>query len=241
MSQPPDDELLRTARLAELGLMTASLAHELRQPLFAVKSLAQIAQSQLAGEGPCAALVRTLLDQVAHMERLTDDLCQYAREPGPQAGPVDCGATIEQAVAMLSHRARRKGVRLRAEVQVGLGAVVADPVGALQVLVNVLQNAIDASPDQHEVLIHASAEPRHVLVQVRDQGPGLAAGLAERVFEPFVTTKAPGEGTGLGLALCRRVMRDAGGEIRFDPVEVGAQVSLRWRAWDPSVVRARGE
>ncbi|MBK7757376.1 MAG: hypothetical protein IPI35_13435 [Deltaproteobacteria bacterium] len=118
MTDDPADEL-RTARLAELGLLAASLAHEVRQPLFAIKSLTQLADAQLARGGDAAharSLLRSLLEQVDLLERVVDGVRLYSRAPGEGLSPVDCAACIEEVVALMRHRALARRVTLRVEL-----------------------------------------------------------------------------------------------------------------------------
>ena len=217
MTDDPADEL-RTARLAELGLLAASLAHEVRQPLFAIKSLTQLADAQLARGGDAAharSLLRSLLEQVDLLERVVDGVRLYSRAPGEGLSPVDCAACIEEVVALMRHRALARRVTLQVELGDGLSAGLADPTA-------LTQNALDASPPDSIVVLRAFRFEEGLAVEVHDQGCGVPETLSERIFDPFFTTKAPEEGTGLGLALSRRLASAWEGRLDLVPSEIGA-------------------
>lgn len=214
MSTPLDPRLQEQARLAELGMMVAGLGHELRQPLFAIKSIAQLLQ-QSGGENP--EMVQSLLEQVGHMEQLVEALGCYSRKPQDQ-GLVDVDATLAQIQRWLGPRARKAGVELR--IVAGAGQAVAmDPVALTQILVNLCNNALDVAASS--VDLSAECAEGVVLVRVRDDGPGLTVS-AEQAFTPFVTTKEAGKGTGLGLSISRQLAEGAGGSLELLDVPVGA-------------------
>ena len=223
MSQPTDD----TARLAELGLLTATLTHELRQPLFALRSLVQLLGARLDGEHN--ELIAELLVQADLLGELVEGGGTYARRSEDAAEPVDTGAVIDQAVRLLRHRAARKGAVLEVERDFTLGAARADRVALMQALVNVINNAIDACSGR--VLVRNRLEGGEIVVEVEDDGPGIPAELAERVLEPFFTTKEPGKGTGLGLAISRELVRGCGGDLELDTTGHGALVRVALPVW----------
>lgn len=219
----------RLARLAELGLITATLAHEQRQPLFAVKAIAQLLERQV-DEGS-ARLVGDLLGQVEHLERLIDGVGRYARAPDGVLSPMDLRSVVRSAADLMLHRARRRGVELAVNAATGLPAAKADSTAVMQILVNLLQNAIDVSGPSSSVVIVAAEAEGWLVAEVRDHGPGLPPELAERVFEPFFTTKAPGEGTGLGLSISRELAEASGGSLELHPAEPGTRAVLRLPRW----------
>ena len=216
MSQHDGDR----GRLAELGLLTASLNHELRQPLFAIKSLAQMLEQQLNGQAQ--PLTGELLRQVEYLERLVEGVGAYSRRSGEEAAPVDTGAVMESACELLRFRGKRHNVELVWERCDVMPAARADHVALLQVLVNLVNNAIDASPAGGSVWVSHRLVDERVVVTVKDQGPGLPTELRQQVFETFYTTKEPGKGTGLGLALSRELLQAFGGDLDFIDCDEGA-------------------
>ena len=225
MSQHDGDR----GRLAELGLLTASLNHELRQPLFAIKSLAQMLEQQLNGQAQ--PLTGELLRQVEYLERLVEGVGIYSRRSGDEAAPVDTGAIIESACELLRFRGKRHNVQLVWERCEFTPAARADQVALLQVLVNLVNNAIDASPAGGTVWVRQRQEGEGVVLTVTDQGPGLPVELRQQVFETFYTTKEPGKGTGLGLALSRELLQAFGGELGFIDCDQGACARIHLMPW----------
>ncbi len=229
MSTKRDEQLLEAARLAELGLLTATLNHELRQPLFAIRALAQLALAD--GDGSWRGHVEGLISQTQHMERLLDGIRDFSRQHRREPGPVDLPVSVRTAVDLLRHSARNAGVQLALENQGSLPSVHGDPTGLVQVAVNLLQNAIDASKRGQVVRIRLRSERPQVVLEVIDDGAGVPMELRERIFEPFFTTKQPGKGTGLGLHIARQLVEGCGGELRLLDMNRGACIQARLQVW----------
>ena len=217
----------RLATLAELGLLAAALSHELRQPLFAVKSLAQILQRSSPDQ---AELTAQLLGQVAHIERLVQASSAFARRGDGVLQPVDPVACVREAMDLVNARARPRGIELGYEQGPELPAARAHPTAVVQVLVNLLHNAVLSGARGDHVRVLVSAQER-VHVDVVDSGPGVPVELRERIFERFFTTRQQGEGTGLGLSLSRQLAQGMGGELELCPSPAGAHFRLTLERW----------
>lgn len=202
---------LEARRLSELGLHAAGLVHELRQPLFAAKAIAQMA---VVTPGREAEALQRVLEQLATMETLLGGYHDFTRSPtgGPQV--FDVWASIRSALVILTHRAQSAGVRL--DVVAGPAmAVRGSMLGAQQAIVNLGQNAIDAVRGRPDPFVRIACEAldRRVLVTVEDNGPGLDPGIRANLFAPFRTTKEGG--TGLGLSISRDLVTAFGGSLRL--------------------------
>ena len=228
MSEHAKGGLLRTGRLAELGLLTATLTHELRQPLFAIRSLAQLA---LSNSDRAPAHLEELVRQTELMDHIIGAVSNYARDDTGILSPVDVGGVVEQVVNLLRHRAKHRSIRIDVERHGEIGPVVGEPTALLQVLVNLVQNAIDASPDEGRVVVSLHAAESGLEVRVKDEGPGISQDIQDQVFEAFFTTKGPEKGTGLGLYLARELVEVCRGEIDVEPSEQGACLRLSLRGW----------
>lgn len=206
--------------------MVAGLGHELRQPLFAVKSIAQLlTQAPESERGPMLA---SLLEQVGHMEQLIEAIGNYSRKPqGPSI--VDIDGVLSQVQRWLAPRAARQGLSIRV-VGGAARAGSMDPVALTQILVNLGNNALDAASSHVE--FEAEYTGQDIRVRIHDDGPGLSVS-SEQAFQPFVTTKPPGKGTGLGLPISRQLAADSGGELRLIPSEKGASFELVVPLWVP--------
>jgi C4-dicarboxylate-specific signal transduction histidine kinase len=199
--------------------MTASLVHELRQPLFMIKARTQLAR---AGEGASA---EALADIEQGVEYIEDLLAHYggAAEVDTQLTTLDCNIAVNTAIQMLDYRARQIG----ADLQVSLDTVPLTAelrAGAVrQVLVNLVQNALDAveGHERRVVRVQTRGEAEHISLVVVDSGSGVDPEIRGRMFRPFVTSKPPGKGTGLGLFIARELVEHAGGQLIIEPTEEG--------------------
>lgn len=212
---PPD---VRGAGLAELGLMSAAMLHEVRQPLFALKAHAQL----LAASGDDRSAL--ILDQVAHLEELVDFYGSFGRGGGP-AMPFDLNTEIRRVTGVLDSHASRRGVALRSELAPGALWLQGRATAARQIVVNLVRNAIEAlegTPDARVVVRSASGP----VLEVEDNGPGLPPDVAARLFQPWVTTKGC-QGTGLGLYLTRELARELGGDVELAESQTGARFVVR--------------
>lgn len=214
MDQPPDnpDRWARVARMAELGVMTSALLHELRQPLFAIKALAEMT----AVEGGCTVTERmeSLLRQVGHIEELVGHYGGLGRDDDSTL-VFDARLPIQLTLNMFRHRARRHRVELRTELGGDALWVRGRESAIRQIAINLLQNAMDAvdGRDERVVAIRAGSRGDMVFFEVKDTGVGIPKHKQAEVFEPFYTSKPVGRGTGLGLHITRLLVEGLGGGV----------------------------
>jgi C4-dicarboxylate-specific signal transduction histidine kinase len=212
------EQRVLAANLAELGVLTASLLHELRQPLFAIKGYTQLARRE---GGIRLERLDRVLEQVEHIEAL---ISYYGSGGQPEPPLVfDLNNAVHRAVSIASHRAQKVGVILEERLSSAPLRVLGSEIGAVQVVSNLLQNAYDAvevqPSDCRKVSLVTRLTDGQCEVEVADSGPGVAPWLADRLFDPFVTSKA--KGTGLGLFIARQRVVQAMGEIRHFPRDGG--------------------
>ena len=217
-----DTRWLETGRLAELGLLSSELVHELRQPLFAVKALAQM-MSREPGADPRVAV---LLDQLGHMQHVVDRWAATGRRPGRDTRPVALAPAVRAGVELLQPRARSTGKQLALHATRADVAVLGDPVWIQQITVNLVSNALHAARSQVEVRIDGS------VLRVVDDGPGIPDAVRARIFDPFFSTKPAGEGTGLGLAITAHLVRNAGGDIACGRTSAGTFFAVTFATAD---------
>lgn len=211
-------ELARSERLSSLGQMAAGLAHEIKNPLGSIQGAAEI----LGDDAPAGSKERELFDILRKESRrlggVVDDFLGFARPRPPQLAPVDVARCIERASTQMELDASARRITIERDLAHELPAISADAAQFHQVLLNLLLNAIAASPDGARVVIGARAVTRDshggVAISVRDHGTGIPADVIPRVFDPFFTTKE--DGTGLGLSISHTIVRDHGGSIGID-------------------------
>lgn len=204
-------------RLAELGHQAAVLVHQLRQPLFTVKGLLQLAA---ADPGRGAGHLAVAQGQLAVLEALVEGWADFSRRPTRTDETFDVRAPVESALVLLRHRGAALGVEVHADL--GAGFVVnGSMLGIQQAVVNLGQNALDALTGRPGPRLDIRIEAATIVVE--DNGPGLPLPVRARLFQPFVTTKE--RGTGLGLAIVRSLVEGGGGELRLEESDRG----VRWR------------
>ena len=220
------DMLAAAGRLAELGGFAARQNHELRQPLFAIKGLAQLLLDQ-ANIRPDEArdFARHVVEQAERMSALVEDLRRLALPPPAGTRPrADVSQVLLRVASLLDWRFR-KGVTLRTEIGDDLPAVAVAAQALEQMLINLLSNALDAVTGRAAPIVQVRARlagaagggagggKPTIEICVADNGSGVAKAARSRLFETFFTTKGAEVGTGLGLAVSREIARAAGGEL----------------------------
>jgi two-component system sensor histidine kinase HydH len=196
--------LAHERRLASLGEMSAVLAHEIRNPLASLKGNAQLLAELLPeGAKPRAKADRVVAEAV-RLENLTNDLLAFVRTGELARAPVDPAALLREAAASV-------GAEIAVESTAAPASWSLDGPRMLQVLTNLIDNAVQAGPP---VRARVAASGRRLVFEVADRGPGVDPADAERIFEPFFTKRT--QGTGLGLAVARRVVELHGGTIAVD-------------------------
>jgi two-component system sensor histidine kinase FlrB len=204
-------DLERNQRLAAMGEMAASLAHQLRTPLAtALLYSANLAQPELS-DAARARFAGKATEQLKRLERLIQDVLLFARGESIGRDAVVAAALISEAAQTLEPLCLEKGVSFRVEVDAGETIIMGSRKALGGALVNLLENALQACDAGGEVMLSASVVGRRLRIGVRDTGPGIAPEAQARIFEPFFTTR--GQGTGLGLAIALGVARAHGGTI----------------------------
>jgi len=222
-------EFLRAARLAGLGTLAAGVAHEINNPLASIASCAEGLERRLSQGGASLAEQREYLQIIAkeayRAHEITTRLLELARAPDATDLPYSLPELLRELEVLLAHRLQAKGLALHCVCEQGLPALRGNPAECKQVLLNLVHNAIDASPRGATIEVRCRRQADSVVMEVEDRGPGIPAEHLERVFDPFFTTKAPGEGTGLGLAIAHRIVEDHGG--RLEATNTGRGALLR--------------
>ncbi|MDR3370399.1 ATP-binding protein [Rhodoferax sp.] len=211
------DELIQAGKLAVIGQLSAGIAHELNQPLAALRTLSGNAARFL--ERGDDATARSNLERIAQlvdrMGLITGQLKAFARKSSGQPGPVDIRQVVTHAVAILDQRLRASGAEINTDFPQDALVALCDANRLEQVVVNLISNALDAMAERASpsVEICGSIHGSMLCLDVRDHGAGLSAEALSRLFEPFFTTKDAGVGLGLGLAISSGIVSDFGGTL----------------------------
>lgn len=209
-----EQTLAQSSKLAALGEMSASVSHELNQPLAAMKTYLAGAKLLLQRRRPEEALssFQRIDDLIERMGAITRQLKSYARKGGDALEPIDARDCVSSALSMMEPQLKSRKVRITRALPPQPVMIMADRVRLEQVLINLMRNALDATKTtaEPEISLILSAG-QFATFTVRDNGPGIDD--LDALFEPFYTTKAPGDGVGLGLAISSGIVNDLGGRL----------------------------
>ncbi len=209
-----EQTLEQSSKLAALGEMSAAVSHELNQPLAAMKTYLAGARLLLSRNRPeeAVASFRRIDDLIERMGAITRQLKSYARKGADALSPVDMGDALVSSLAMMEPQLRQRQVQIGRILPDEPVRVMGDRMRIEQVMVNLLRNALDATKsERHPAVDIILSAGETATLTVRDNGPGIAD--LDSLFEPFYTTKAPGDGVGLGLAISSGIVNDLGGRL----------------------------
>ncbi len=229
------DRLMHVSRLATVGEMASGIAHELNQPLAAIATYAHACDRLLAMPEPELEEVQAALKQIADQAVRAGDIIRrlrnLARTEESIRCPVDINTIIEELGDLIQSDARAHGVQYRQELSAGLPNVTVDRAQIQQVVLNLVRNALEALAlaqlDASEVVVSTRLNPEgEVEIAVCDNGPGVDRFIAQRIFDPFCSTKPTG--TGLGLPISRTIVHTHGGTLDYEPnVPSGARFLVK--------------
>lgn len=222
------EQLNQANRLATLGQISAGVGHEISQPVAAVRVFAENGTRLLAGgKADDAAMNFTrIVELTDRIGRITAELRRFSRRDAPEPRTFEVADAIDGALLLLRDRFERESISLTMPNAEEMAVRVrAEPVRLEQVLVNLLQNALDAAGGGGKIALSVETDDEFCHLAVSDDGPGLDASMQERLFQPFVTTKL--DGLGLGLIISRNIMRDLGGDLTVGSGGTGATFVMK--------------
>ena len=207
-------ELAERERLASLGRMAATVAHEIKNPLSAIKSIAQVMREDENLRNEYERDLGLIVGETDRLSQSVTQLLSFARKESPVAQPLSVDELLRSVVDLFRANAREQGIALDCHVKVE-AELAGKSVSALRdALSNLLLNALQATPQGGRVELIAAAADSELLISVQDSGSGVPADLRERIWEPFFTTRQ--RGTGLGLAIVRKRVQEVGGSASLD-------------------------
>jgi signal transduction histidine kinase len=213
--------LMRQEKLASLGVLAAGVAHEIRNPLTAIKVRLYSLKKDLPAKGAACEDASVIGSEISRLERIVHDFLQFARPSDPNLVPIPAQRILEEVHGLLQPQLRAADIELRLEPSI-TAWIRADTQQIKQVLINLVQNAADSIGSQGLIRLRIRIPPAQgrrpqtelVSVEVIDNGKGMTAEVQRRLFDPFFTTKEGG--TGLGLPIAARIVEKHGGELRYE-------------------------
>jgi signal transduction histidine kinase len=216
--------LIEVERLATIGQSMAGLVHDINAPLTALMTLAQMIQSDPVADGTSRERSGQIIQAAQRAQRLVRELLTMTKPRPPTFEALDLNALIKQTMDLERPQCSVAGIKLIGDFQTDLPRVTADPHRLGQVLMNLLGNArqaMEAADKGRNLTVRTRHQSDVVEIQVVDDGPGIPADVKAKIFDWFFTTKPPGEGTGLGLAVSREILQAHGGNLRLEDTPGG--------------------
>jgi two-component system C4-dicarboxylate transport sensor histidine kinase DctB len=221
------EQLQQANRLATLGQITAGLGHEIRQPLAAMRVYAESGERLIAAarHDEAATNFARIAGLAGQIGAITEEQLHFSRRSGGELRDIPVADVIDGSLLLLRDQIRQKGISLALPPPEAAAATVrARHVQLEQVLVNLLQNAVQACDQGGRIALTIAEGPQTISLSVSDNGPGIPAELRDTLFQPFVTSKE--EGIGLGLAISLDIMRQLGGDLILEDAPSGARFTM---------------
>lgn len=217
------NELVRSEKLISLGRLSAGMAHEIRNPLNAMKGAVVFMQRKRSDDGLIQEYTQLVSEEIDRLNRFVTDFLYFARQARPKPAPTDLNQLMLSVEQLFAEQAETKGIRFSNRLSPGLPPVMLDVHQIEQVLVNLLINAMDALPEGGDITFSTFAvksddgSPDRVRVELRDNGAGIPETDLQAIFDPFFSTKD--SGTGIGLPLSLGIIESHGGTLIVRPRE----------------------
>jgi signal transduction histidine kinase len=205
-------QLVRSEKLAAIGQLVAGVAHELNNPLASIVGYSELLTDEITDDGPRRKLEK-LMREAQRMKRIIENLLRFARQNHLEKKSANLQVLLQEVVSLREYHLRNHDIGVQIDIQHDLPSVALDEDQFKQILLNLLNNSIDALEHVSRKRIHIEASHMgdRVLIRFDDTGPGFSD--LNRAFDPFFTTKPVGKGTGLGLSICYGIVKEHGGDI----------------------------
>jgi two-component system NtrC family sensor kinase len=216
-------QLIQSDKMAALGKMAAGVAHEINNPLAVIIQKTGWMEDLLMEEDfqetknldEFKNSIKKIEEHVERARKVVHNMLGYARKMEPRLEDVDVNQTLTQTIGLLENYARINNINIRTDFAPDIPIIASDQSQLQQVFLNLISNAIDAIGKDGRVEVLSRRRNDHITVEIVDNGPGIPLEMQKRIFDPFVTTKQPGKGTGLGLWISYNIMEKLGGRISF--------------------------
>jgi len=227
-----EQQLIQASKMATLGEMATGVAHELNQPLSVIKTASSFFIKKITKKEPLEdeilfKMLQKIDSNVDRTTRIINHMRQFARKSDMDLAKIQLNEVLQQAFEIFSQQLKLKGIAVVWEIEKELPMIIADPSRLEQVFINLLLNARDAIEERwgsveiekadKRIILKTSYDAQHVICEICDTGVGVPQAMADKIFEPFFTSKEVGKGTGLGLSISYGIIKDCGGSIQVIP------------------------
>jgi PAS domain S-box-containing protein len=221
-----EQQIIQSERLAAMGQMIGGFAHELNNPLTSILGVSELLQEEEAA-APFRKQLGMLQQQARRAADIVQNLMYFSRPPAPGRSQIDMSELMQRTLALHSYSLRKNNITVDFLPEPGLAQVSGDPHQLMQVFLNLILNAEQAIREMRDhgtLRVRLSADAHSVIATFLDDGPGIAPEILPNIFDPFYTTRRPGRGTGLGLSVCRAILREHGGNVEAASAPGGGAV-----------------
>ena len=212
-----EEQLRRADRLSALGELSASIAHEIRNPIGSIRGVAEILKDAYPSEDAKYEFVQILLKETDRLNRITQEFLGFVRPRQPEFEQADINEAIDSVMTLTAQEARKARVRVERRLDPSIGKRSIDSGQLQQAFLNLILNALQAMPEGGVLTVESMIRESAIEVRIADTGPGIPEENRKKLFSPFFTTR--GDGTGLGLAITHRIIKNHRGqiEVHSDP------------------------
>ncbi len=240
--QAAQQQLAQSEKLAAVGQLAAGIVHDVKNPLGAIKGMAEeMLEDAAAGSGQADAL-QTIRDNAGRANSIVTDLLVFARQSTPTMQHRDLRESVEGALRLTGFLLRKGRVEVEKDLPEREAMAVFDPQQIQQVLINLIQNAVQAMPSGGKLHVGLDSADDHLVLTVRDSGIGIPPENLPRIFDPFFTTKPEGQGTGMGLSVSYGIIHRHHGQIEVDSrVGAGSTFTVRLPKNPPDGLAVEGD
>ena len=220
-------QMIQTEKMAAMGKLAAGLAHEINNPLGGVLTCVETLKQNYQDEEQRTKYLYLVQTGLERIRRTVKQLLNFGKQRSFQPEPTDINVLMNRTLEMTSHQLSSNGISIHRDFDQNLSEILGDPHQLIQVFVNLILNAIQAMTEGGELWIRTFQEDGRVGISIRDTGCGIPGENMDRIFDPFFSTKEPGQGTGLGLSVSYRIIQEHGGEITVESQDgIGSEFVL---------------
>ncbi len=233
-----EQQIIQTEKLATIGQLAAGIAHEIGTPLNIISGNAEFVLLDLKESDPGYSELETILAQTKRISTLMRQLLDLARPKVLSLQPTDVNGVLADVINFIRIQFNKGNISIRTDFEDGIAKVYGDPALLYQVFLNIVVNSYQAMEKGGSLNIQTSTETteesrKHIVIRIEDTGEGIHPDNLARIFTPFFTTKAPGKGTGLGLAVTKRIVQEHNGTIDIaSNLGNGTTVTIRFNAFE---------